>query len=187
MTRPGDGPGRLIAVVGPSGAGKDSVIAGLIAARPGLSSVRRMITRPAEAGGEDFDTVSTQDFEARQSAGDFALTWWAHGLFYGIPRAGLVPLAAGRDLLVNLSRGVLAQALALGPRLSVLHVTARPDTLAARLAQRGRETAEQIDGRLARPVAPFPEGIDIVTVANDGPLPETVAAALAGLYPAPRG
>lgn len=187
MTRAGAGQGRLIGVVGPSGAGKDSVIAGLIAARPGLTCLRRTITRPAEAGGEVFDAVSAQEFAARQAAGDFVLTWGAHGLFYGIPREGLAPLAEGRDLLVNLSRGVLAQAMALGRRLSVLQVTARPETLAARLAQRGRETAEEIGGRLARQVAAFPPGIDIVTVANDGPLHETVAAALAGLYPAERG
>ena len=41
--------GRLFAIVGPSGAGKDTLIQGALAARPGLSVVRRVITRPTSA------------------------------------------------------------------------------------------------------------------------------------------
>ena len=178
-------PGRLIAVVGPSGAGKDSVIAGLVAAEPRLAVIRRAITRAPEAGGEAFDPLTPETFAARRQAGDFALAWGAHGLFYGIPRAALAPLAAGQDLLANLSRSALTEAQALVPRLTVLHVTASPATLAARLAARGRETAEDIAARLMREVAPLPSGLDIVTLSNDGPLAGTVARAIGLLYPAP--
>lgn len=176
-------PGRLIAVVGPSGVGKDSVMAGLIAARPGLTAIRRAITRDPDLGGEDFEPLTPSAFNARMAAGDFALTWGAHGLFYAIPRAALDPLAQGRDLLANLSRGVLAQAQALAPRLTALHITASPDTLAARLSARGRETSADITTRLTRPSPPFPPGLDFVTIANDGPLHATVSAALTALYP----
>jgi ribose 1,5-bisphosphokinase len=176
-------PGRLIAVVGPSGVGKDSVMAGLIAARPGLTAIRRCITRDPDLGGEDFDPLTPATFEARQAAGDFALTWGAHGLFYAIPRAALAPLDRGQDLLANLSRGVLGQAQAMVPRLTVLHITASPATLAARLAARGRETTADIATRLTRPSPPFPPGIDVVAVTNDGPLATTVSAALSALYP----
>jgi ribose 1,5-bisphosphokinase len=178
-------PGRLIAVVGPSGVGKDSVITGLLAAEPRLACIRRAITRAPEAGGEDFEPLSPETFAARRQAGDFALAWSAHGLFYGIPRAALAPLAAGQDLLANLSRSALTEAQALVPRLTVLHVTASPATLAVRLAARGRETAEDITARLTREVAPLPSGLDIVTLSNDGPLAGTVARALGLLYPAP--
>ena len=176
-------PGRLIAVVGPSGVGKDSVITGLLAAEPRLACIRRAITRAPEAGGEDFEPLSPETFAARRQAGDFALAWGAHGLFYGIPRAALAPLTAGQDLLANLSRSALTEAQALVPRLTVLHVTASPATLAARLVARGRETAEDIAARLAREVAPLPSGLDILTLANDGPLAGTVARALGLLYP----
>lgn len=176
-------PGRLIAVVGPSGVGKDSVMAGLIAARPGLSAIRRATTRAPEAGGEEYDPLTPDAFAAARAAGDFALTWGAHGLFYAIPRAALAPLAQGHDLLANLSRNVLTEAAATVPRLTVLHVIASPAILARRLADRGRETEADIAARLARQTDPLPDGLDIVTVTNDGALRQTVATALAALYP----
>ncbi len=176
-------PGRLIAVVGPSGVGKDSVMAGLIAARPGLTTVRRAVTRAPEAGGEVYDPLTPDTFAARKAAGDFALTWGAHGLYYAIPRAALAPLAQGLDLLANLSRNVLTEAAETVLRLTVLHITASPAILATRLAARGRETEADIAARLSRQTDPLPKGLDVVTVANDGPLPQTVANALAALYP----
>ena len=88
--------GRLIAVVGPSGVGKDTVIAGLCAARPGLHRVRRAITREADAGGEDFEALSLAAFEAAEAAGAYALSWRAHGLAYGIPSGVREVLGAGR-------------------------------------------------------------------------------------------
>jgi ribose 1,5-bisphosphokinase len=175
--------GRLIAVVGPSGVGKDSVMAGLIAARPSISAIRRAITRPPEAGGEDYDPLIPATFETRKAAGDFALTWGAHGLYYGIPRAALAPIAQGHDLLANLSRNVLTDAARLVPRFTVLHITASPATLARRLATRGRECETDIAARLSRQTDPLPSGLDIVTLTNDGPLSQTVTTALAALYP----
>ena len=183
MTHPDHKPGRLIAVVGPSGVGKDSVMAGLIAARPGLTAIRRAITRAPEAGGEDCDPLTPDTYAARKAAGDFVLTWGAHGLFYAIPRAALAPLAQGQDLLANLSRTVLTEAAQAVPRLTVLHITASPETLAARLAARGRETESDIAARLSRETDPLPPGLDIVVVSNDGPLQQTVATGLAALYP----
>ena len=174
--------GRLIAVVGPSGVGKDSVMAGLVSARPGLRVVRRVITRAADAGGEDFEPVNLVEFERRAAAGDFLLDWPAHGLRYGIPATVQDDLAKG-DVLANLSRGVLAQAQALLPQVIVLSLTARPDTLAARLGARGREDGADMAARLARPAPDLPPGLTVLTIANDGPLAETVAAALAALYP----
>jgi ribose 1,5-bisphosphokinase len=175
--------GRLIAVVGPSGAGKDTVIAGLIAARPDLAAIRRAITRAPDAGGEDYDPLTPEEFASRQAQGAFALTWGAHGLFYAIPQAALAPIAQGQDLLANLSRNVLTRAQALVPRLTVLNVTATQATLARRLSARGRESGAAIAARLARQTDPLPPGLDIVTVSNDGPLSDTITAALAALYP----
>jgi ribose 1,5-bisphosphokinase len=174
--------GRLIAVVGPSGVGKDSVMAGLLAARPGLRAVRRVITRAAEAGGEDAEAVTEAEFARRAETGAFLLDWQAHGLHYGIPAEVADGLRQG-DMLANLSRTVLDQARDRCPGLVVLSITARAETLAARLGARGRETAEGIAGRLARQVAPLPAGLTAISVSNDGPLADTVQAALAALYP----
>ncbi|MBC7181481.1 MAG: phosphonate metabolism protein/1,5-bisphosphokinase (PRPP-forming) PhnN, partial [Roseovarius sp.] len=59
------GPGRAFAVVGPSGAGKDTLIDAARAARPDLQVIRRVITRPEALGGEDFEGVSEVEFDRR--------------------------------------------------------------------------------------------------------------------------
>jgi len=170
--------GRLIAVVGPSGAGKDRVIAGIARAASHIAPVTRVITRAPDLPGEACTPVSPAQFAAMQDAGAFCLHWQAHGLRYGIPAQVVSDVQSGAQRIVNLSRGVLAQAQALCPDLVVLHVTARPETLARRLIGRGRETATGIEGRLARRGADLPEGLARVDLQNDGPLNETIARAL---------
>ena len=176
--------GRLIAVVGPSGVGKDSLIDALCADLPGIRRARRVITRDAQAGGEVFNPIDADGFAARVAQGAFALHWSAHGLHYGIPRSVLDDLNEGRDVLANLSRGALPDAARLFPALHVLHVTARPDVLAKRLHGRGRESATEVARRLHRPALPTPEGMPVTEIDNSGPLADAVRAARAALYPA---
>ncbi len=175
------GPGRLIAVVGPSGVGKDSVIDALVARVPGLCRVRRVVTRPEGAGGEDVERVTPAEFAARRAAGGFALCWQAHGLSYGIPSSLHDTLAAG-DAVANLSRAVLADAQAAFPGLAVLSLSAERQVLARRLAGRGREDGAGIAARLARRAA-LPPGLAVTEIDNSGTLDGAVAAALAALYP----
>jgi ribose 1,5-bisphosphokinase len=175
--------GRLIAVVGPSGVGKDSVIDVLCSARPDLHRVRRVITRDAGAGGEEFDAVSQDTFDAMAAKGQFCLHWEAHGLRYGIPADVLMRLARGEVCIVNLSRVVLTQADRLMPAFVVLSLTASPQVLRQRLAGRARETDLEIASRLKREVARIPADLNVVTVSNNGLLKETVARVIAALYP----
>ena len=170
--------GVLILVVGPSGAGKDALLA---AAREACASearfrfVRRVITRPADAGGEPHEAVTEAAFAAR----DFALVWRAHGLAYGIPADIAADLAAGRVVVANVSRTVIAEAARRFP-VRVIAVTAPPDVLAARLAARGREDAAGTARRLVRAVG-LPAGVPIETMANDATLAEGVTRFLAAL------
>jgi len=169
----------LVGVVGPSGAGKDTLMDGARAALAGDARfvfARRVITRPAAAGGEDHQPASADDFAQMRDQGDFALWWNAHGLSYGIPARIAAEAGQGRVVVANLSRGVLAEAAARFP-LMVLEITAPLDLRAARLAARGRESVEDVARRLSRE-APLPEGLDIRRVVNDGPPEQGVAAVL---------
>ncbi len=165
--------GRLVAVVGPSGAGKDTLLAGLVARHPDVDLARRAITRPMTPDAEDHEAMTPEAFAARAAAGGFLVHWQAHGLRYGIPRDVLQAVAAGRLVLFNGSRAALPAARAAWPDLGVVMVTAPVEVLAARLAARGRETATDIAARLDRAALAAPEGA--VVVMNDGPVDRGVA------------
>ncbi|MEL7300846.1 MAG: phosphonate metabolism protein/1,5-bisphosphokinase (PRPP-forming) PhnN [Pseudomonadota bacterium] len=171
--------GRLIAVVGPSGVGKDSVMAGLKEALPNATLVQRVITRHADAGGENYASVTEEEFDNLVVNGAFCIHWRAHGLAYGIPRSVQYQLGLGKLCLVNFSRKALSHAAQIFPNFVVLNITAEPETLARRLARRGRESQEEIARRLSESEKSLPIGLDVRHVSNDGPLGETIARATA--------
>lgn len=175
--------GRLIAVVGPSGVGKDSVMQGVKEALPQTHLVRRVITRAPELGGEEFDPVSVDDFHAMAKDGAFIVHWGAHGLYYGIPITVRYHLNKGIDCLANFSRKALLAGADTFPRFSVLNITASRETLQSRLAARNRETPDDIARRLAEAHKPLPLGLSVMNVSNDGELSKTIACALAALQP----
>ncbi len=123
--------------------------------------------------------MTDAEFLAARDHGAFALHWQAHGLHYGIPSSIEADLAAGRVVIANLSRAVLAEAN-MRYRLRVIEITAPPAVLASRLASRGRETAEEIAERLARR-APLPQGLEVVQVVNDSTAEEGAARLLGAL------
>lgn len=174
--------GRIFAVVGPSGVGKDTLLAGVCGAH-GPHWVRRVITRPSALGGEPYEGVAESEFVAREAAGEFALVWRAHGLAYGVPWAELAVRQTGRDVVFNGSRGALGQAIACFPDLAVVHVTAPEAARAARLHQRGREGAAEIGARLVRDVNPFPAGLPVTEIVNDGTPGQGIAKLRAALQP----
>ena len=172
--------GLLVLVVGPSGVGKDTLIDGArarLAERTDIVFVRRDVTRPAEAGGEDHNPVTTDEFERRAAAGAYGLFWRAHGLGYGLPVAISTDLAAGRRVVANVSRAVLDEARARFPRVRIVSVTAPVERLAERLRARGRESETEIAARIARADAYRLAGADVVELSNDA-TPESGVAAM---------
>lgn len=174
----------LILVVGPSGAGKDSLMEGArrrLAGDPRFHFGRRVVTRPALVGAEDHDTLSLERFEQQEAAGGFLLSWRAHGLAYGVPVAVDGLRRRGAAVVVNVSRAVVDEARARLQPVSVVVVTAPPRVLAARLAARGREPAADIHQRLERAAASMPTGGDVRVVLNDASLEAGTDAFLAAL------
>lgn len=171
--------GRLVLVVGPSGAGKDSLIAGArlaLSDDPRVVFPRRLVTRAANAA-EDHATLSPEEFGRGLAAGSFPLHWQAHGLSYALPSSVRDDLEAGRAVVANVSRAVLADARSRFPAVTVVEITAPVALRAERLAGRGRESREDIAARLARqPAAAVdPDAI----IVNDGLLDDGIARLVA--------
>src|SRR5712671_4090552 len=83
------GPGRLVLVVGPSGAGKDTLIGLARAACADDGSIvfpRRVVTREASIY-EDNEQISSDAFRQALARNEFAMHWEAHGHCYALSRA----------------------------------------------------------------------------------------------------
>ncbi|QEZ44492.1 phosphonate metabolism protein/1,5-bisphosphokinase (PRPP-forming) PhnN [Cupriavidus oxalaticus] len=163
--------GTFFLVVGPSGAGKDSLIDG---ARASLDDdyvfARRVITRPGGSAGEDHEGVTEAEFARRQRRGEFLVTWDAHDLRYGLPMSLMRELERGRNVVANGSRGVVADLAARLPRFVVILVTAPQEVLAQRISARGRESGDQVARRVARAGVSMPPEVACITVSNDSTL-----------------
>lgn len=165
--------GTFVAVVGPSGVGKDSVIAYARSHMPDekITIVRRVVTRSADASSEDHDSLTPDAFDAAERQGHFALSWAAHGLRYGLPVSLDADLVAGRVVIANLSRAVIPALMARYPNALVVEITAERDVIARRLALRGRESADSLVSRLNRAVpAMLPPST--IQIDNSGDLAE---------------
>jgi ribose 1,5-bisphosphokinase len=172
--------GQLVYLVGPSGAGKDSLIAAVkqkSIKNNHLYFAPRYVTRAA-GGGHDDLPITTEAFAHYRLAGEFVLDWEAHGLCYGISKVIDQQMLAGKTVVVNGSRAYLATALQKYPALTVASITVAPAIARERLHARAREDAAAIAARLQRaPPLEVPPH-QLVTIDNSGAL-EHAAQALA--------
>lgn len=178
----------LVLVVGPSGAGKDTLLNAARAMLEGDGRVvfaRREITRPATPGGEDHLPIDDDTFTRRRDAGRYALWWQAHGLSYAISSDIEAALAGGVTVVASVSRAVVADAAARFA-VRVVEITAPAEVLARRLRARGREGAEDIAQRLARDVL-LPENLERLTVINDASVAHGATKLARAIMPQPLG
>ena len=163
------GPGRLILVVGPSGAGKDTLLGLARAACADDGSIvfpRRVVTREATSF-EDNEQLSLDAFRQARGQGDFAVDWEAHGHCYALSRAIDDDIRARRTVVANVSRTVIEALRRAYTDVVVILITAPAEILAERLAARARSSDGRLADRLGRAVddaATVPD----VTITNVG-------------------
>ncbi|BAT59120.1 ribose 1,5-bisphosphate phosphokinase PhnN [Variibacter gotjawalensis] len=145
------GPGYLVLIVGPSGAGKDTVlnIARETLDRESFHFPVRIVTRRSDVT-EATQYVTSDDFERVQQLGGLSFVWRAHGLSYGLPRSMDDEIGAGRNVVSNVSRGIVKDARERYRNCFVILITANAATRAERLAARGRENPDELAARLSR-------------------------------------
>jgi ribose 1,5-bisphosphokinase len=162
------GPGRLILVVGPSGAGKDTLLGFAKAACAEDAKIvfpRRVVTREASSS-EDNIALAPDEFREALARGDFAMHWEAHGHSYGLPRAIDDDIRAGRSVVVNISRTVIEAARRAYANVVVIAITAPPEVLAERIQMRARSTDGNSGQRLSRTVDTAAPDVTILNVGR---------------------
>lgn len=162
------GPGKLVLVVGPSGAGKDTLLGlarTVCADDPKIVFARRVVTREASEA-EDNEQMSAEGFREAQARGAFTAHWEAHGHAYGLPRSLDDDIRAGRTVVANVSRTVISALRHSYANVVVISITAPADVLAERLAMRKRGSDGNIAQRLARTVEDAEPDATIVNVSS---------------------
>ena len=178
------GPGRLVLVVGPSGAGKDTLLNLARAACAGDHAIvfpRRIVTREASPS-EDNRQLDPQSFQMALARGEFAVHWEAHGHCYALPRGIDDDIRAGCTVVANVSRTVLQAMRRAYADVIVVEITAPPEVLAERLCIRARGSDGAIEPRLRRNIDPASTAPDITirNVGDTGPHARQLLAAIEG-------
>ncbi len=164
--------GALVLVVGPSGAGKDSIINGarlLLHGDARYVFPRRIITREVDET-EHHAEVSEADFEALKEFGAFLFHWKAHGLSYGIPAGVSGELSQGKIVVINVSRAIVTSARSRFGKAVTVEIDAPADIRSGRLSSRARETEDDKNKRLQRSASEFSLRESDVQIVNDGAL-----------------
>ncbi|MHC5224794.1 phosphonate metabolism protein/1,5-bisphosphokinase (PRPP-forming) PhnN [Ignatzschineria sp. LJL83] len=140
-------------IMGPSGAGKDSVIEevsehlGDEISRPLRYITRKIVSNDAE----HHNVLTTQTFEEFLEKSCFSLCWEANGFYYGYDKQWLADLGKGKIVLLNGSRSYWDEAKAkYGDKLCPVYFNISIEKQTKRLQGRGRESEKEIEARISR-------------------------------------
>ena len=166
--------GRLFFFVGPSGAGKDTLLQWVqtrIPERAGLVFAQRTITRPQQPG-DLHEAVDHNTFWRLAAAGQFAMTWEVNGVCYGVRRSIEAALKAGRDVVINGSREYVPQLQRRFPQAQVIWLDADEALLRDRITARGRESGPALLRRISRAAefVPPEDSSQVIRIDNSGQL-----------------
>jgi guanylate kinase len=144
----------LIIISGPSGVGKDTIIAAL-RARQGPRDYQYVVTcttrpaRPGEVDGESYHFLTPQAFATLRRRGGLLESAEVHGNWYGTPRDEVRrALREGRDVILKIDvQGAQVIKEKVADALLVFVVPPSLEALFERLRSRATETADQLEVR----------------------------------------
>ncbi len=144
-------------IAAPSGAGKTSLLHGLMRRRPGVGFSVSCTTRKPRAGeedGKDYHFIAREEFERLVGAGEFIEHASVFGNLYGTRRSVVeAALASGRDLILEIDwQGAKQVRERLPDAVQIFILPPSRAELEARLRKRGSDSDEVIARRLGESV-----------------------------------
>jgi guanylate kinase len=146
--------GNLFVVTAPSGAGKTTLVAALLAADQNVQlsvSFTTRAARPGEVDGKDYHFVSREVFEQMIHNGDFLEHAEVYGNYYGTSQTWInQAIDTGRDILLEIDWQGAAQVRRLFPEaIGLFILPPSVEVLEQRLKNRGKDSDEVIERRMA--------------------------------------
>ncbi len=176
----------LVVITGPSGVGKDSVIAAMRAQGGAFHFVVTATDRARranEVAGVDYIFVSTAEFERMLREDELIEHAFVYHQYKGVPKAQVrEALAAGKDVVMRVDvQGAMTLRERLPGAVTIFLAPPSVEALAQRLQGRGADSAAQVQTRLrtAQAELALAEAFDYVVVNWEGQLEQAAAQVLA--------